>query len=72
MPMRSNLAMPAERRDYGATAEQSGGDWFATTSAMTEFVPAAGFCALGLCVTFCLIHFFPNFGAIVTSIDLFP
>lgn len=65
MPMRSELPVPAMRlfdRDSEAEAVWS---WLVETVNDRNFIAVVCVCAIGLLATFCLIHYFPDLGAII-------
>jgi hypothetical protein len=72
MPMRAELPIAATRMSYPPSALDRVGSWIIATIKCPEFLMVALFCAVGLWLTFYFMHYFPDFGAMTESLEVFP
>jgi hypothetical protein len=72
MPMRDELPCTG----LGSCHRAAGGGklyaWIVTYIARPEFEAIICFCALGLLLSAAVIHFFPDFGVLLASLEQFP
>lgn len=69
MPMRSELPMPTVLLSRRVSATDKVLSWIVATLRSPEFLMVVLFCAVGLWLTFYLLHSVPNFGEIVASFE---
>jgi len=72
MPMRAELPIAAARMNNTPSVLDSVWSWFAATVKSPEFLMVALFCAVGLWLTFYFIHYFPDYGAMAETLEVFP
>lgn len=72
MPMRAELPIAAARISNPPSPLGRVGSWISATFESAEFLMVALFCAVGLWLTFCFIHYFPDFGTMAASLQVFP
>ena len=72
MPMRSELPVRAARMSNPPSLPNAGGSRIGAMLSSPEFLAVALFCTVGLWLTAYFIHYFPDFGAMAVSLEIFP
>ena len=72
MPMRGEIEISAVRPRHRETRMDKVWEWIVATIENPEFLMIVLFCTIGLWLTFYLINFFPDFGAMSESLATFP
>jgi hypothetical protein len=69
MPMRGELSICPLKSRRRASATERVCAWIVATIKNPEFLMIALFCAVGLWLTFYFVHFVPEFGGMVESLE---
>jgi hypothetical protein len=72
MPMRGELQISTARPSSRKTWAEGVWERIVAIIENPEFLIVALFCAVGLWLTFYFVHFFPDYGAMVESLECMP